>query len=659
MLKKREHGVALLAAMLLLVVLSAYTLVGKLNEATLNPYHQERGMRALSEAKSALIGYAMTYAENHSGQPEGYLPCPDTDGDGSADPCTFSAGSSLIGRLPWRTLDLEPLRDGAGECLWYAVSGNFRAAATKTQLSSESNGLFEIQDDGGSLVVGSTANNRAVAVVFAPGLALANQDRSAATGPRTQCGSATSSDAVEDAANYLESAGGVNNATGAGNGGTAMPTASTSRFVGSSPVRDGTGNIVLNDLMVAITPSDLTYVYSRMDRWVAERVRQCLFQYASTVGAGDGRYPWASALNASAAPDYTDDSSERFGRIPDLPLSSSQSSALGAGFAMSPNWAADPNLSSQTCFDGSAAQIAWSWWWWPGWKEQVFYGVDDKFSPVGDTSGIPAALRVDGAPAEALVLVAGRPLTGQSRSSNALKADVSQYAENDGTYDNRPDNGPGTVYGCGMTLPAARSRPAVSRSETPKFLQALTIRSAGIRVVSRIPRMNSEIRKGIVGVPRIASSMSGFTLVEIAVVLVILALLLATVLGPLATRLEAEERQRAQDELSEIKEAILGFAVSNGRMPCPDIDGDGAEDRTAGACTDPIGNTYVIAGLPWQTLGVDREDPWTNNYLYGVTKSFADNPPSGTTGTCTTAAALSSFNLCDPGNIIINDENGT
>ena len=171
--------------------------------------------------------------------------------------------------------------------------------------------------------------------------------------------------------------------------------------------------------------------------------------------------------------------------------------------------------------------------------------------------------------------------------------------------------------------------------------------------------MNSEIRKGIVGVPRIASSMSGFTLVEIAVVLVILALLLATVLGPLATRLEAEERQRAQDELSEIKEAILGFAVSNGRMPCPDIDGDGAEDRTAGACTDPIGNTYVIAGLPWQTLGVDREDPWTNNYLYGVTKSFADNPPSGTTGTCTTAAALSSFNLCDPGNIIINDENGT
>ncbi len=30
----------------------------------------------------------------------------------------------MIGRLPWRTLGLEPLRDGNGECLWYAVSGS-------------------------------------------------------------------------------------------------------------------------------------------------------------------------------------------------------------------------------------------------------------------------------------------------------------------------------------------------------------------------------------------------------------------------------------------------------------------------------------------------------------------------------------------------------
>lgn len=156
---------------------------------------------------------------------------------------------------------------------------------------------------------------------------------------------------------------------------------------------------------------------------------------------------------------------------------------------------------------------------------------------------------------------------------------------------------------------------------------------------------------------RVATSRRGrgFTLVEIAVVLVILALLLASILGPLATRLEAGERQRAQDELSEIKESIYGFVLTNGRLPCPDTDPvpDGDENRDgAGACVRPDGT------LPWRVLEAPAQDPWGNPYAYRVTLIFADNPPSGTSGTCTTAAAQSSFNLCDTGNIDVNDANG-
>jgi prepilin-type N-terminal cleavage/methylation domain-containing protein len=146
-------------------------------------------------------------------------------------------------------------------------------------------------------------------------------------------------------------------------------------------------------------------------------------------------------------------------------------------------------------------------------------------------------------------------------------------------------------------------------------------------------------------------SICGFTLVEMAVVLVIVALLLAAALGPLATRIEAGERQDAQDELADIKEAIYGFAVTSGRLPCPDTDNDGVENVAAGACVAENGS------LPWQTLGSPQQDPGGSAYVYRVTATFADNPPSGTSAPlCPTAAAQAAFNLCDVGNVTVDDE---
>ena len=61
----------------------------------------------------------------------GYLPCPDTDGDGWAEATCgsldgASGQASRLGLLPWKTLGLPDLRDGYGERLWYAVSSKYK-----------------------------------------------------------------------------------------------------------------------------------------------------------------------------------------------------------------------------------------------------------------------------------------------------------------------------------------------------------------------------------------------------------------------------------------------------------------------------------------------------------------------------------------------------
>ena len=60
---------------------------------------------------------------------------------------------------------------------------------------------------------------------------------------------------------------------------------------------------------------------------------------------------------------------------------------------------------------------------------------------------------------------------------------------------------------------------------------------------------------------------AGFTLVELAMVLVILALLGGSLLVPLASRIEARDRQAALERLRDIQGALTGFAIIHGRLP--------------------------------------------------------------------------------------------
>lgn len=134
------------------------------------------------------------------------------------------------------------------------------------------------------------------------------------------------------------------------------------------------------------------------------------------------------------------------------------------------------------------------------------------------------------------------------------------------------------------------------------------------------------------------TNMKGFTLVEMAIVLIIVGLLLTAFLTPLGTQLQQNRVNEASNDLAEIKEALLGFALVNLSLPCPDTTGDGIADT----CVLPINNVTSTGGnVPWVTLGTKPIDPWNRRYQYRVNNAFtvpltlATSATSGQLQVCT------------------------
>lgn len=89
----------------------------------------------------------------------------------------------------------------------------------------------------------------------------------------------------------------------------------------------------------------------------------------------------------------------------------------------------------------------------------------------------------------------------------------------------------------------------------------------------------------------------GMTLIEVALVLVILGLLAGMSL-PLVTELTKQRHYRStQRDLEEIKEALAGYAGIYGRLPAPDTNGDGRADAN-----------QLTGTLPYLDLGLGAVD---------------------------------------------------
>ena len=115
---KKQGGMALLIIMSFILIAASAIAISRLSLNSILLKRQEATTISMVGARDALIAYAMA-------QPiPGRIPCPDTDNNGTEN-LTGLDCTSRIGLLPYRTLNIPQLFDGANQVLWYAVDASY------------------------------------------------------------------------------------------------------------------------------------------------------------------------------------------------------------------------------------------------------------------------------------------------------------------------------------------------------------------------------------------------------------------------------------------------------------------------------------------------------------------------------------------------------
>lgn len=124
--RRKEHGAALLIVVAVLILGVSWYVFGAIGKVTTVRAEREGVTgRALQEGKRALLAYVTQYAARGDTADPGQMPCPESTslanpGEAST---SCSATALVVGRLPWKTLGIDPLHDGEGEPLWYMMRG--------------------------------------------------------------------------------------------------------------------------------------------------------------------------------------------------------------------------------------------------------------------------------------------------------------------------------------------------------------------------------------------------------------------------------------------------------------------------------------------------------------------------------------------------------
>ena len=116
--------------------------------------------------------------------------------------------------------------------------------------------------------------------------------------------------------------------------------------------------------------------------------------------------------------------------------------------------------------------------------------------------------------------------------------------------------------------------------------------------------MNAVVKPS--GVWRDRQAQRGFSLLEVSVVLVVAGLMSWAAFSGYETVSAQQEIERGRAEAQQLQSVLRTFALRHGRLPCPDVAGNGYESLTAEAC--PAGVQlgwfpYVSVGL---AIPVDR-----------------------------------------------------
>lgn len=385
-----QNGIALLILALILLISGSAVLLTMVSGNNLKFEQAKKTARVLAEAKAALLGYAITSNLAHFGcgsdcRRPGDLPCPDTNNDGIAETsCGDATGitgqTSRLGRLPWKTLGLDDLRDGNGDRLWYAVSNRFKQNTRAFPLNSNTLGTISIKDSNGAIVQDATGSTGAVAVVISVGLPLTRQDNVVQSRL-----SANQNNGVH----YLDNALGEDNAdffdTGA-NG-----------FI-KGVMHNTTGATILNDQLMVVSQSDMM---NATEPLVAAKVVEA----ASTYFSSYSLYP--SPANFSDA-------------------SCLGTSTINAGFCL-PNMAINggrvpvnpsPDWGSTSILIGISNN---NWFQQNGWRELIYYARG--------TLTLIGSIKPTSTSKNLIVIATGSPIGSQVRQIPADKISEANYLE--------------------------------------------------------------------------------------------------------------------------------------------------------------------------------------------------------------------------------------
>lgn len=415
----RQRGAALLLLMLGVIVATATVLVVTVNVDALKARRQANSLDALSEARDALLDYALVSPQLVPGGAHG-LPCPDIDSSGgflegeAHSTACGPAGETVIGRLPWRTLGIPALKDGSSECLWYVVSGSWKhaGAATGAMINADTNGQLQLASvDTGTLLAGAAPQDRAVAAIIAA-MPPVDRQRRPATSAGMQCSD------PRRLADYLED----DTASGSSN----------STLLGSPDVIDVLGvaaevNDLHNDRVVLISRADVAARIHSHPGFLAQMrslglaAATCVANYAATNpgGANDRRMPWPARV---ALADYREDTEYDdtagtllAGRLADVVDDSNLFTANPVARVLS-----DCDSAAVPAWDAGMAAL------WRNWKDHFFYAIAGSFAP---TAAVPSVcsdcLTVNGVGSYAAILMFGnRRLESVAQVRNAPPLDV-------------------------------------------------------------------------------------------------------------------------------------------------------------------------------------------------------------------------------------------
>lgn len=162
---------------------------------------------------------------------------------------------------------------------------------------------------------------------------------------------------------------------------------------------------------------------------------------------------------------------------------------------------------------------------------------------------------------------------------------------------------------------------------------------------------------------------SGFTLVELAVVVFLIGLMASVGLAALNAQMTSASISATKKKQEIIKDALIAYLGTNKRLPCPAIDNSGQESRIeANAPADCTHTGAVTAGyfgiLPYAELGLSKStalDGQENFFSYAVSKQWTLTYSTATdiVGGRSTNTADNAFNVGVSGSLTVNDRSPT